>query len=227
MKFSHPFNPSTVSSRFGARRGSFHYGIDYAVSAGTPIPAIAAGTVTQSGYTATEGNYVRVDHGNGVDSLYCHMPVRGLPVGRKVKAGEHVGRVGSTGRSTGPHLHLGVRVRGVYVDPETIITTTVKPPAKPAPSKPPTIGDQNMLIVRNSNTKRIYALTEEPRITHLGKPDLAEILAKVSSTADEIHGLKQSDFDTLLIALGIPVSKGKEEGVRWGRLDELTGKKPN
>jgi hypothetical protein len=107
-----------VESLFGPRGIGFHPGIDLAAPTGTPVGAAAAGRVVfarfdRGGY----GNLVEVAHGNGVLSMYAHLSAFSVRVGQSVATGTRVGRVGSTGESTGPHLHFEVRVRGAAVDP--------------------------------------------------------------------------------------------------------------
>jgi len=105
-----------------------HHGIDYAAPAGTTILAPAAGEVVLAEPDMYfEGGLVVIDHGKGVMGLFMHMSEVGVEAGDFVEAGDPVGKVGSTGRSTGPHLHWGLRVRGTYVDPELALAWS--PPA--------------------------------------------------------------------------------------------------
>lgn len=117
----------TITSYFGPRWGRLHAGIDIAVAGvnGQPIVAFTDGVVTRSEYNlfyrngeeAGWGWYVKIDHGNGLETLYAHMMKQGVPVGREVKAGEVIGYVGNTGGSTGPHLHLEFWINGVQKNP--------------------------------------------------------------------------------------------------------------
>ena len=97
--------------------GAFHYGIDLAGPAGTPIAAASAGTVVEAGVLGTYGNWVLIDHGNGVQTGYAHASDILVSVGQTVSAGETVALRGTTGASTGPHLHFEVRVNGEKIDP--------------------------------------------------------------------------------------------------------------
>lgn len=108
----------TLTSRFGRRWGRMHEGLDYAAAMETPIPAQAGGRVTQSRYHPTYGNFVEVTSG-GVQYRYAHNSKNLVAVGDTVRAGQHLGLVGSTGRSTGPHVHFEIRVGGRAVDPLT------------------------------------------------------------------------------------------------------------
>lgn len=113
-----------ITSRFGSResiRSSGHRGLDIAASTGTPIKAAASGTVTTSGYNSSYGNMIIISHGNGVQTVYGHCSQLLVSVGQKVTQGQVIGKVGSTGNSTGPHLHLEVRVNGVLQNPQNYV----------------------------------------------------------------------------------------------------------
>lgn len=112
-----------VTSSFGWRvspwgGGSEHHqGIDIANSTGTPVVATADGKVVQSEYSEGYGNIVQIDHGNGVATIYGHNSYIITTAGQSVRKGQIISYMGSTGRSTGPHVHYEVRVNGVAVDP--------------------------------------------------------------------------------------------------------------
>jgi murein DD-endopeptidase MepM/ murein hydrolase activator NlpD len=114
--FIWPVN-GTVVSGYGMRWGRLHEGIDITAASGTPIWAAAAGTVIYAGWLGGYGNLVVVDHGNGLATAYAHASAILVSVGQSVSQGETVALVGSTGHSSGPHLHFEVRVNGVAVDP--------------------------------------------------------------------------------------------------------------
>jgi murein DD-endopeptidase MepM/ murein hydrolase activator NlpD len=99
------------------RWGRMHEGIDIAAPLGAPIWAAAGGTVVYAGWLGGYGNLAVVDHGNGFATAYAHASAILVAVGQNVAQGETVALVGSTGHSTGPHLHFEVRVNGVAVDP--------------------------------------------------------------------------------------------------------------
>lgn len=111
----------TITSRFSSisrvRTGA-HTGLDIAASSGTAIKAAASGTVTYSGVRGGYGNLVVISHGNGVQTFYGHCSKRYVSAGDKVSQGDKIAAVGSTGNSTGPHLHLEVRVNGVAYNPQ-------------------------------------------------------------------------------------------------------------
>ncbi len=101
----------------GARK--FHHGVDVGAPIGTPIAAGRAGTVLSAGPAGTYGNLVVLDHGDGVTSRYAHCSTLEVVKGQVVEAGQRIARVGTTGRSTGPHLHFEVRTGGTAVDPSS------------------------------------------------------------------------------------------------------------
>lgn len=113
-----------VSSGFGDQRlynngvmASIHTGIDIANDTGTPIKASNSGFVTLAEELPIHGNCIVIDHGQGVFSLYSHLDRIDVNKGELVNRGQIIGEIGTTGQSTGPHLHWGIRVNGVYVDP--------------------------------------------------------------------------------------------------------------
>lgn len=110
-----------ITSRFSESsriRSSKHTGLDIATSAGTPIKAAAGGTVTYAGKKGSYGNMVVISHSNGVQTYYAHCSKLYVTVGQQVAQGATIAAVGSTGNSTGPHLHLEVRVNGVAYNPQ-------------------------------------------------------------------------------------------------------------
>lgn len=108
-----------ISSRFGRRSSGTHKGLDIAAQSGTTIVAAASGTVTSSGWSNTGyGNFVLISHGNGVQTLYGHCSKLYVSAGQYVEQGQAIATVGSTGNSTGPHLHLEIRVNGTRVNPQ-------------------------------------------------------------------------------------------------------------
>lgn len=127
--WSRPFAPALngvapTSSSFGQPRTyvaggpvAYHFGTDYPAKAGTPVLAVNDGTVVIAGRYPVRGGLVVIDHGAGVVSLYFHQSRVTAKVGQRVKRGDKVGEVGSTGLSAGPHLHLEIRVRGEGTNP--------------------------------------------------------------------------------------------------------------
>lgn len=119
-----PVSGYYISSAFGYRTAptagasTYHQGVDMACNQGTPIYATRAGTVTAASFQAGgAGYYVSINHGDGFASIYMHMTHYVVSAGQKVSAGQLIGYVGSTGVSTGPHLHFGISYAGTYVNP--------------------------------------------------------------------------------------------------------------
>lgn len=110
-----------ITSRYGARssiRKSTHTGLDISAVKGTDIKVVTDGTVISAEYSGSYGYLVKVDHGNGVETWYAHTSKMYVKKGDTVKAGDVIAAVGSTGNSTGPHLHLEIRVDGEHVNPQ-------------------------------------------------------------------------------------------------------------
>lgn len=123
-----PINGARLSSGFGMRRhpilgySRMHRGTDFAAPTGTPILAAGDGVVERAGPFSSFGNYVRIRHANGYETAYAHMSrfARGMRAGARVRQGQIIGYVGTTGRSTGPHLHYEVLRRGQQVNPMSL-----------------------------------------------------------------------------------------------------------
>ena len=121
-----------ISSGFGVRMDPFlhlaamHTGIDFRGNAGDPVHATAAGTVTTAGWSGGYGKMVEIDHGNGLSTRYGHLSQIEVNIGDKVRIGQIVGLLGSTGRSTGPHVHYETRIDGEAVDPQKFLNAGAK-----------------------------------------------------------------------------------------------------
>ena len=107
---------------FGKKSSEFHSGIDLSAKAGTPIYAMLPGEVAHIGYDSRSGNYIKLRHGSFTVS-YCHLISKpDIPLGSKVLPGQPVAHVGSTGRSTGPHLHITLKRNGRAIDPAILFS---------------------------------------------------------------------------------------------------------
>lgn len=110
-----------LTSRYGYRWGRTHTGIDIGAPTGTSIKAASSGTVTFAGWKGSLGNLVVLSHGNGIQTYYGHCSKLLVSAGQKVSAGQLIAKVGSTGRSTGSHLHFEIRVNGSSINPQGYI----------------------------------------------------------------------------------------------------------
>jgi murein DD-endopeptidase MepM/ murein hydrolase activator NlpD len=122
-----PIPNAQITSLFGPRldpflgRPAMHTGIDFRAAEGSPARAVAAGRVIAAEYNGGYGNMVDIDHGNGVVTRYGHLSAISVRIGQTVAAGTAIGRIGETGRATGPHLHYEIRIDGEPIDPTRYI----------------------------------------------------------------------------------------------------------
>lgn len=112
-----PLEEFRLTSGFGERWGRLHSGLDMAIPTGSPIYAAKGGCVTCAEYSGSYGNLIKIDHGDGMETYYAHCSRLDVVAGQQVTAGQQIAAVGSTGNSTGPHLHFEVRIDGVAQDP--------------------------------------------------------------------------------------------------------------
>lgn len=119
--FMKPVSGYIITSPYGYRSSGFHTGLDMAVSTGTPVYAAASGTVTFAGYKGSYGYLVIIDHGNGYQTYYAHCSALYVSAGQSVAQGQNISAVGSTGNSTGPHLHFEIRYNGSTLNPQSYI----------------------------------------------------------------------------------------------------------
>jgi murein DD-endopeptidase MepM/ murein hydrolase activator NlpD len=125
-----PVNDGWFSSTFGYRidpftgQSSFHEGVDFVAATGTPVIAAASGKVVYAGWHPQYGKMLEIDHGNGLVSRYAHASQLAVGEGELVVRGQRVASVGSTGRSTGPHLHFEVRLNGIPQNPARFLAST-------------------------------------------------------------------------------------------------------
>lgn len=116
-----PTARGAITSPYGSRWGGTHHGMDIGASFGDPIGAALEGTVEYVGYSSIYGNMIILNHGGGIETVYGHASEILTKVGRKVNKGDIIAKVGSTGRSTGPHLHFELRYNGVAINPAAYI----------------------------------------------------------------------------------------------------------
>ncbi len=127
MKMHKPVAQYTVSSVYGwrkhpvTRRRAFHYGVDLACAEGTPVAAAMEGAVEYTGRSAAAGNYLRLRHSDGYETVYCHLQYIFVRTGETVRGGQLLGTAGRTGDATGPHLHFSLLRDDVYYDPSALL----------------------------------------------------------------------------------------------------------
>ncbi|MEO6552484.1 MAG: M23 family metallopeptidase [Croceibacterium sp.] len=125
-----PLGRATLTSNFGMRMHPVlggrrkHEGIDLAAPTGTPVYAPADGLVAMASWYSSYGNFIEIEHGDAVETRYGHLSAYAVAAGQQVHKGDLIGYVGTTGRSTGPHLHYEVRVAGAAVDPMPYLAET-------------------------------------------------------------------------------------------------------
>lgn len=155
-----PVNFKYISSSFAPKRfhpvqkrWKAHRGVDYAAKTGTPVVAAGNGKVTHSTYNKYNGNYVFIQHGNGIVTKYLHFSKRAVKKGQRVKQGQVIGYVGATGLAAGPHLHYEFLLNGVHRNPRTVKLPDSKPIAKEFKAEFTTISKQRLKELDDS--KRI------------------------------------------------------------------------
>jgi murein DD-endopeptidase MepM/ murein hydrolase activator NlpD len=120
----YPIAAPLVTSLYGVRSDlvpTGHHGVDFRASRGTPVLAVAGGTVVEAATNPEWGNYVRIDHGAGRSSLAMHLDHANVAYGRHVTAGDVIGASGASGRATGPHLHFEYWLNGARLNPELML----------------------------------------------------------------------------------------------------------
>lgn len=116
-----PVANGTISSAFGERDGKFHQGLDITADTDTPITASLTGTVKEAGENDSYGKYVLIDHGSGIETRYAHCNSISVKQGDHVNMGDEIAKVGSTGDSSGPHVHLELLIDGTPYNPQTVL----------------------------------------------------------------------------------------------------------
>lgn len=164
-----PLDFRRISSNFNPRRlhpitktVRPHRGIDYAAPTGTPIWSSGSGSVIESAYTSTNGNFIVIQHGNGVQTKYLHLQKRLVKRGQKVKQKQTIGLLGSTGLSSGPHLHYEFLVNGVHRNPRTILNEMPKARSISAAELPRFITEtRDRVAMLNDETPTQFATNDQ------------------------------------------------------------------
>ena len=192
------------------RRQRFHNGLDAGAPLGAPVRAMADGTAVISAYRGGYGNLVAIDHGDGFVTLYAHLSARDVEVGDEVTAGSTVGRIGSTGASTGPHLHFEVRIAGVPVDPRwfiPVLPTPVGPSGSTREPQWPVVagGEAARLQIARLYLATFDRLPTDEESAHwvgqCRRGITLEAIAAIALDADGAHGRVTSLTPAELVAL--------------------------
>lgn len=125
LRLLKPVQNAFITSGFGFRWGRPHQGIDMAAPVGTPIMSAETGKVVYSGWMQGYGNFVAIDHGHGIETHYAHCSKILVHVGQHISKGQMIAKVGSTGHSTGPHLHFEVVANGIHRNPVKFLNQTL------------------------------------------------------------------------------------------------------
>jgi len=159
-----PVNFKYISSSFKPRRfhpvqkrWKAHRGIDYAAKTGTPVVAAGNGTVTHSTYNKYNGNYVFIQHGNGIVTKYLHFSKRAVKKGQRVKQGQLIGNVGATGLASGPHLHYEFLLNGVHRNPRTVKLPDARPIDKKYKAEFTVLSKKRLQALANSKSIMLAA----------------------------------------------------------------------
>jgi murein DD-endopeptidase MepM/ murein hydrolase activator NlpD len=162
-----PVNFKYISSSFKKRRfhpvqkrWKAHRGIDYAAKTGTPVVAAGDGKVTHSTYNKYNGNYVFIQHGNGIVTKYLHFSKRAVKKGQRVKQGQLIGKVGATGLASGPHLHYEFLLNGVHRNPRTVKLPDAKPIAKKYKTKFTVLSKQRIEALMGSKNAMLASINK-------------------------------------------------------------------
>mgnify|MGYP003861081431 CR=1 FL=1 len=161
-----PVNFKYISSSFKRnrfhpvqKRWKAHRGVDYAAKTGTPVVAAGNGKVTHSTYNKYNGNYVFIQHGNGIVTKYLHFSKRAVKKGQRVKQGQLIGKVGATGLAAGPHLHYEFLLNGVHRNPRTVKLPDAKPIAKKYKSEFTALAEKRLQELEGSKNAMLSMTT--------------------------------------------------------------------
>lgn len=164
-----PVNFKYISSSFKRKRfhpvqkrWKAHRGVDYAAKTGTPVVAAGNGKVTHSTYNKYNGNYVFIQHGNGIVTKYLHFSKRAVKKGQRVKQGQVIGKVGATGLAAGPHLHYEFLLNGVHRNPRTVKLPDAKPIAKEYKNEFSALAEKRLQALTGSKNAMFSSVNTEP-----------------------------------------------------------------
>ena len=165
-----PVNFKYISSSFKRnrfhpvqKRWKAHNGVDYAAKTGTPVVAAGNGKVTHSTYNKYNGNYVFIQHGNGIVTKYLHFSKRAVKKGQRVKQGQLIGKVGATGLAAGPHLHYEFLLNGVHRNPRTVKLPDAKPIDKKYKSEFTDLAEKRLQELNGSKNAMLSMSKNEDR----------------------------------------------------------------
>lgn len=150
------------------QRWKAHRGVDYAAKTGTPVVAAGNGRVTQSTYNKYNGNYVFIQHGNGIVTKYLHFSKRAVKKGQRVKQGQLIGNVGATGLASGPHLHYEFLLNGVHRNPRTVKLPDAKPIDKQYKAEFTALAEKRLQALEGSKKAMLAATIEEENTQQSG-----------------------------------------------------------
>ncbi|MGV2871771.1 OapA family protein [Colwellia sp. E150_009] len=168
-----PVNFKYISSSFKRKRfhpvqkrWKAHRGVDYAAKTGTPVVAAGNGKVTHSTYNKYNGNYVFIQHGNGIVTKYLHFSKRAVKKGQRVKQGQLIGNVGSTGLAAGPHLHYEFLLNGVHRNPRTVKLPDAKPINKKYKAEFTALAAERLQAINNAKHTILSMSTDGKNVPH-------------------------------------------------------------
>ena len=163
-----PVNFKYISSNFKRKRfhpvqkrWKAHRGVDYAAKTGTPVVAAGNGKVIRASYDKYNGHHVFIQHGNGIETKYIHFSKRAVKKGQRVKQGQVIGYVGSTGLAAGPHLHFEFLLNGVHRNPRTVKLPEAKPIAKKYKAEFTTLAEKRLQELSGSKKAILANLSKE------------------------------------------------------------------
>lgn len=218
LPFPEPAGGFDPGDDYGPRAGGGvvsynHMGVDFGKAGGTSIPAAGDGVVVLAEWYSGYGNCVILDHGQSLYTLYGHQQRLDVVRGQRIKSRQHVGPVGTTGNSTGNHLHFGTMVGSLsrYVDPVQFMrdyanygeSASAGLGSTPLNNQEDSDMPATVLVTAN-NGRQHYFTVGQQFIAHNATDGQQDIAHKINSASDEIHKINQPEFENYLAAMGIP-----------------------